>query len=593
METYPKTSSQRTDQKKLHTIIYNSIETIEKYKKDDFKTSIKELSSLEDRLKKGTFHLAVLGQFKRGKSTLLNALLENEILPTGVVPLTAIPTFIRNGIHYKIKISFNDEKIKKFEPDSPNEMHEILTKYVTEEKNPKNKLGVNEVEIFLPENEILKEGLVLIDTPGIGSTHRHNTEATLNFLPQCDAALFVLSPDPPITEVELEFLKEVTPKLNKFVFVLNKKDYLDKDELNEILSFLKTTLGKYFKDELKIFPLSAKWGLKGKLEKKKEKVEKSGIIDLEEYLMGTLIAEKNKILYLAIKDKVKNVLDKILMYINLELKSLQMPVEILEEKLNLFKSKLKDIEYQKVVIKDVLEGDRKRMHKTLEERAKVVDGEARKYLLSYLKEKIAEMEHNINEEEIEKKIAEIIPVFFEKKIGEETTFFKDSMKEILSIHQKKVNEIIESVRKNAAEIFEVPYVSIEEEKEFKITKEPYWVSHKWKSTFSPISPGTIDKMLPNRIRKQRILKRMTNKINELVIYNVENIRWSIYQSIDQNFRIFTNTLEEKIDSSISATKGAIEKSLEMVRNHSEKQREVLEKLKGLNEKIEGLKREIE
>ena len=52
-------------------------------------------------------------------------------------------------------------------------------------------------------------GQVLIDTPGIGSTFRHNAQATLNFLPQCDAALFLVSADPPITEVEVDFLKEV------------------------------------------------------------------------------------------------------------------------------------------------------------------------------------------------------------------------------------------------------------------------------------------------------------------------------------------------------------------------------------------------
>jgi len=56
-------------------------------------------------------------------------------------------------------------------------------------------------------------GVVLIDTPGIGSTFRHNTQATLNFLPQCDAALFLVSADPPLTEVEVEFLKEVRTKV--------------------------------------------------------------------------------------------------------------------------------------------------------------------------------------------------------------------------------------------------------------------------------------------------------------------------------------------------------------------------------------------
>ena len=77
-----------------------------------------------------------------------------------------------------------------------------LAGFVTEKGNPKNKLGVAEVQVDLPA-PILTGGVVLIDTPGIGSTYRHNTSATLNFLKQCDAALFLVSADPPITEVEL------------------------------------------------------------------------------------------------------------------------------------------------------------------------------------------------------------------------------------------------------------------------------------------------------------------------------------------------------------------------------------------------------
>ena len=72
------------------------------------------------------------------------------------------------------------------------EFVDILHGIVTEEGNPKNRLGVLQVEILHPA-PILQHGVVLIDTPGIGSTFTHNTAATLNFLPQCDAALFVVS----------------------------------------------------------------------------------------------------------------------------------------------------------------------------------------------------------------------------------------------------------------------------------------------------------------------------------------------------------------------------------------------------------------
>jgi predicted GTPase len=69
-----------------------------------------------------------------------------------------------------------------------------------------------------------RQRAVLIDTPGIGSTHRHNTGMTLRFLPQCDAALFLVSADPPITEVEVAFLIEVRNRVQDLFFVMNKMD---------------------------------------------------------------------------------------------------------------------------------------------------------------------------------------------------------------------------------------------------------------------------------------------------------------------------------------------------------------------------------
>ena len=84
-------------------------------------------------------------------------------------------------------------------------MREKLTAFVTEEANPRNVLNVARVDVFLPA-QLLERGVVLIDTPGVGSTHRHQTAAADAVLPECDAALFVVSADPPITEIEIDYL---------------------------------------------------------------------------------------------------------------------------------------------------------------------------------------------------------------------------------------------------------------------------------------------------------------------------------------------------------------------------------------------------
>ena len=96
-------------------------------------------------------------------------------------------------------------------------------------QNPRNCLQVEKVEIEFP-SDFLKRGVLAIDTPGVGSTFLHNTETAGAVLGECDAALFVLSADPPITEVEVKYLRDVQKLIPKLFFILNKVDLLDESE---------------------------------------------------------------------------------------------------------------------------------------------------------------------------------------------------------------------------------------------------------------------------------------------------------------------------------------------------------------------------
>ncbi len=110
-----------------------------------------KLNELEFRYSEGRFHLAVLGQFKHGKSTLLNALAGEPILPVGVVPLTAAPTFIRFGESPKIKVQYQGNcEADEVAGHSVKERNAYLAGFVTEAGNPQNRLGVAEVQVELP-----------------------------------------------------------------------------------------------------------------------------------------------------------------------------------------------------------------------------------------------------------------------------------------------------------------------------------------------------------------------------------------------------------------------------------------------------------
>ncbi len=525
---------------------------------------IAAIVQLRRRLADGRFHLAVLGQFKRGKSTLINALLGDAVLPTAVVPLTAIPTFIRSGDALQATVQYIDDRpAEVLTTAGASDLARFISHFVTETENPKNRLGVSQVEVIHPAR-IVGQGLVLIDTPGIGSTFRHNTEATLNFLSQCDAALFLVSADPPITEVEVEFLKQVRDKVPRIFFIMNKADYLDVQDREAVVRFLRTVLSEHagFDHDPLIFCVSALAALRAKQENNETALTQSGLVEVEKHLLNFLIREKSAALSAAIAIKGADLLDDATLRLRLAIRSLQMPVEELEGRLALFDRRLADIRQERTVAADLLAGERKRLHDLLESLAEQLRHKAQAYLLGVVQEAIARSDPGqIRETKLQDALAEVIPDFFDHELGLMTSSFSMRVAEELHPHQNRANELIESVRRTAAELFDVPYHAPDSAAAFAVTRDPYWVSRNWTDSLSPIAPSTVDRILPARIRLARIQRRIKEQIDLLVVRNVENLRWSIYLSLDQALSGFGAGLDERLADTIAATHGAIAAAL--------------------------------
>ena len=134
-----------------------------------------KLDALQARVDDARLWVAALGQFKRGKSTLLNALLGAPILPMGVTPVTAIPTFIRAGESLSVRIELKDEQ-RTVIAGASQEAPRLLEEFTSETQNPRNHRKVASVVIDVP-SDFLAEGIILVDTPGVGSVFQHNTAA--------------------------------------------------------------------------------------------------------------------------------------------------------------------------------------------------------------------------------------------------------------------------------------------------------------------------------------------------------------------------------------------------------------------------------
>jgi 50S ribosomal subunit-associated GTPase HflX len=188
----------------------------------DSKRVAEEAAALAQRTGEGRFYVACIGQFKRGKSTLLGALLGERVLPAGVLPVTAVPTVVRHGPWRSARVRLQDGTWVDIDPRD-------LTQYVSEELNPENRKGVAGVEVFFP-SPLLAQGMCFVDTPGLGSVFAGNTAATQGFVPHIDAVLVVLGADPPISGEELALLEEVGKHVRDIIVVMNKADRTSEED---------------------------------------------------------------------------------------------------------------------------------------------------------------------------------------------------------------------------------------------------------------------------------------------------------------------------------------------------------------------------
>jgi Dynamin family len=195
-----------------------------------------EARELVARVSEGRFFLACIGQFKRGKSTLINALIGEPLLPSGFIPVTTVPTVVR----------FGDEREARVRRQS-GEWQQVpladLSKYVSEEHNPENTLELAGVEVFVPA-PLLRDGMCLVDTPGLGSVFVGNTASTEDFLPRIDAGLVVIGADPPLAGEELKLVEAAGLQVRTLILVLNKADRTTDAERTAASDFARRLLEK-------------------------------------------------------------------------------------------------------------------------------------------------------------------------------------------------------------------------------------------------------------------------------------------------------------------------------------------------------------
>jgi GTP-binding protein EngB required for normal cell division len=212
----------------------------------EFRPRIRTLAS---RLEDDGFEVALFGRVSSGKSSLLNALLGTNVLPVGINPITAVPTKLRYGNVLKAAVAYGDGRAAAV-------TLEELSNLVTEQGNPGNLQNVVRAIVEIPSLR-LKQGILLVDTPGLGSLAKRGAAETLAYLPSCDLALLLIDAGATLSEEDIGTLRLLFEAGIPALVLLSKSDLLAEGDLHRSISYIRDHIKRDLGMDVNIHAVSA------------------------------------------------------------------------------------------------------------------------------------------------------------------------------------------------------------------------------------------------------------------------------------------------------------------------------------------------
>jgi GTP-binding protein EngB required for normal cell division len=207
------------------------------------------IDSLASRMEDNNLEVAFFGRVSSGKSSLLNALLSTDALPVGINPITAVPTKLRYGPRLCAAVAYGDGREETVTVEQ-------LAGLVTEQGNPGNLRNVARAVVEVPSPR-LKQGIVLVDTPGLGSLARRGAAETLAYLPSCDLALVLIDAGTALNEEDIGTLRLLYEGGIPAIVLVSKADLLAEGDLHRVTGYIHEQLQTELGIEMDVHPVSS------------------------------------------------------------------------------------------------------------------------------------------------------------------------------------------------------------------------------------------------------------------------------------------------------------------------------------------------
>ncbi len=267
----------------------------------------RQISSLDDFLvscrafaDENVLNTAVFGRFKAGKSTFLNHIIGLPVLPSGVIPVTAVITELEYGPVPRAEVIYRNGRVEEVAV-------ERIGEFIAESENPENAKRAARVRVELPSLKRY-EGIRFVDTPGLESVLDHNTGASLDWLPNVGLAIVAVAVDPPLSQHDLELIRNLSRYTPNISLLLTKVDVLEQDERAEVKEFVEKQLARKLDKPVTVYPYSIRPGFEslragieqGLLLRTREELL-TNRMEILRYKIDSLLGECSDYLTLALK----------------------------------------------------------------------------------------------------------------------------------------------------------------------------------------------------------------------------------------------------------------------------------------------------
>jgi len=374
--------------KELKSVLEETIDEIKSHIVNE--NFIEELDLAKEYLNTQKFSIGITGVMNAGKSTMLNALMGKEILGSAVVPETANLTIVKHNTTENAKVFYwNTSEWSKIEKaalelesmqDYVNETHKIfgdslksyikdesrfdeikieeLSNYTSAEAEGKKCNLVKYVELG-SNLDFLSDGIEIVDTPGLDDPVIQREEITKEYISQCDMMLHLMNVSQSATLKDVEFIIDALlyQNISKLLIVITRADTVSKEQLDEVITYTKTSIEKQLKAQnkdsqldyilktIKFIPISGKMALLHRTGRAEEAlkagytIEDTGILEIENYLNETLFgsnSQKGEIVIQSAKSQLIKTIEKENLSLNYEIQLLSKSKDELEKELKDF-----------------------------------------------------------------------------------------------------------------------------------------------------------------------------------------------------------------------------------------------------------------